>query len=516
MPKDSEETRNSSYHSVSQIYAADTTVREVAEGTKILWALYTSNITDFTLWDCTFNPPRNITDWPLKEYPELHGPKSKTLHDAGCFPSGTWVALPKTMDPHTFSTADYDDVQYNNRKEQHEKPNQPTNTVQFQDKVLSSSKPLPSQVMESVTKRFEKEDENKDAEAERARIIRRQNQEQRLKIQKDRAARLDKRIEMLEELSSEKNKAVSDQVRRMLVKSRATGDKRLKMQDRIYFQCMLDDGDEITKEFRYFSPQDTFAKIASSFSVKGGFKNSEVLIQRGKHGVAPSVYRRFPVALRVYEAISNKYLTSDQVDVLIIRWYKDGEDVTPTILEDESSSDENILPSVEDVEMKDVVSFSAGEELTGSAEDAQPENNLLQDRQLAEAIQSMDAANNKGKKPKKQSAATLKVRNMQIKSKAKGDTKRIPKVENRFFLEVVMIDSAGRATSSYQFLAKSDPIDRLLQNVSSKTTPGDWNFLVPNENTFETISDTSLALEEAEKKGILNCFDRIVLRRSKN
>jgi hypothetical protein len=50
-------------------------------------------------------------------------------------------------------------------------------------------------------------------------------------------------------------------------------------------------------------------------------------------------YRRFPVAMGVYEAMSDKFLT-DQVDTMITRWYEDG-DV------DDSSV------AAEDVEMKD-------------------------------------------------------------------------------------------------------------------------------------------------------------------
>jgi hypothetical protein len=139
---------------------------------------------------------------------------------------------------------------------------------------------------------------------------------------------------------------------------------------------------------------------------------------------------------------------------------------------------------------------------------------MTKDVSLTETIKAMDDANSKGKKPKKNSAAAMKVRNMQIKSKAKGDVKRIPKVENRFFLEVVMIGNAGTATSSFQFLAKTDLIERLLQNVASKTPPSEWDFLVPTSesNKYETISNTSMPLAEAEENGILKSFERIILR----
>jgi hypothetical protein len=137
----------------------------------------------------------------------------------------------------------------------------------------------------------------------------------------------------------------------------------------------------------------------------------------------------------------------------------------------------------------------------------------LEDKDLAKAIEAMDDASNKGKKPKKNSAAALKVRSMQIKSKAKGDAKRIPKLENRFFLEVIMIGNGGKATSSFHFLARTDPIERLLQTISSKSLPTDVDFLVPKEpKFFQTLQNTSMALVEAEEKELLKAFDRIIVR----
>jgi hypothetical protein len=504
--------------SIVRMYTADTPVREVAEGTDLLWGLFSSNA-DFELWDCTYHPPKNITAWPVEAYPDLMGPKCKTLHDAGCFPSGTWLALPKGVHPDQFSTKDYDDVQYNNNQKLTETQAAiPSNNkeaappVTFKDSALASSKPLPSQVMESVTKRFEEEDEEDAAEQKKAKIVRQQNKERKRKLQQERATKLDQRIQKLEEQSSEKNKKVSDQVRRMLVKSRATGNNNLKMQDRIYFQCLLDDGNEVIKEYRYVSPQDTFAKIASSFPNSSGLTNSEVLVrQKSIEEDSPLEYRRFPVAMRVYEAMSNKFLT-DQVDTMIIRWYEDGDDATPSVLEKEID-DSSVV--VEDVEMKDAADATQNPAVEIEAEALHHEDtSMTEDVSLTESIKAMDDANSKGKKPKKNSAAAMKVRNMQIKSKAKGDAKRIPKVENRFFLEVVMIRNTGTATSSFQFLAKTDPIERLLQKVASKTPPSEWDFLVPTSesNKYETISNTSMALAEAEENGILKSFERIILR----
>jgi hypothetical protein len=502
--------------SIAKIYAADATIREVSEETSFLWELFSKDH-KFKLWDVTSYPPKDITSWPTVDYPELTGSKSKTLQDAGYFPSGNWLVLPPDVLPSQFSTADYDDVQYNKHAGDEERGDGSKSTIlEFAD-GSSAARPLPSQVMGSVTKRFETEEQLEKATNDEAIQLRIQNQVQRRKIELDRAKKLDERIKKLEENTSEKNKNVSDQVRRMLVKSRATGDKKLKMQDRVYFQCMLDDDGALTrtltKEFRFFSPQDTFARIAASFSSKQGCTNSEVLIKRkDPDDASVTTYRRFPVAMRVYEAIADTYLT-DQMDTMVVRWYPDGQSSTPSILEGPSSDQ---TASSGDVRMEDATSSQPPANLSQdmtTVSTATASASLIEDTVLSDAIRAMEEAENKGKKPKKKSASALKVRNMQMKAKAKGDTKRVPKVEDRFFLQVVLVDSTWRATSNPYFLARTDALQRLLSSISTIKDPSKWEFIVPQEtaNMFRVISEGAVILKDAEAAGILNCFDRIIL-----
>lgn len=535
-----------------RIFSADTTVREVAQGTPELWKLYSSSSScsswkdlPFQLWDCTIHPPTDISDWPTDTFSEMTGPKSKTLHDAGCFPSGTWIALPRGVTPRQFSNTNYEDAQYNRQGDLSTAASSGKLSVEFKDPSLvtkfqasSSSKPLPSQVMASVAQRFEEENLERETQAPKARALRLENQEQLRKRQRERTTKLDRRIKMLEDQSSEKNKKVSNQVHRMLVKSRATGDKRLKQQDRLYFECLLDlssaqdeDEEAIVREFRYFSPQDTFAKIGASFEgpykQKGKDVNVEVLVKQrnvggNDHGSTSDEYRRFPVAMRVYEAIAEKFLTGDHhVDTLIIRWYSgDSSDASPSILDTQDK-----LPSIpmaespnDDVEMIDAT-FSK-DLISGNANNEKREPNassLIVDETLTAAILAMDEATNKGRKPKKTSAAAMKVRNMQMKSKAKGDVKRIPKVEDRFFLEVVKLNGgAGKASASFEFLANKDPVERIVQSVASSTATTDWDFFVPQTDgeatTYCKILDTSIELADAAAKSILKPFDRLILR----
>lgn len=509
------EEGESSEHVFIRTYAADTTIREVAENVKPLWSLISSQL-EIGLWDCTYHPPKDITDWPTKEYPDHLGPKSKTLHDAGWFPSGTWLVLPKGVHPSQTSKTDYDDYQYNNQQcIQRSKVQAPKNAppVTFTDSTLASSKPMPSQLMESVTKRFETEEENEPSD-EQAKLLRRQNQERLRQNEQERAQKLEGRIEKLEAESSEKNKSVSDQVRKMLVKSRATGNLNLKMQDRIYFQCLMDDGTDMKMDYRYFSPQDTFAKIPSTFPSRGN--NSEVLVRRSNDDQGHS-YKRLPVTMRVYEAMAQSFLTG-QVDTLVIRWFQDGDEPTSSILEEkEAAASANYVG----VHMVDAEVATGDEKTDASALEVVDQPMVgaaqLEDNELTEAILIMDEENSKGKKLKKKSTASDKVRSMQIKSKAKGDAKRVPKMENRFFLEVVLVQG-GTATLSYQFLAKTDSIERLLQNISSSTVSSNYDFLVPssdNSYKYNRIEETTMKLEDAEANDVLKCFDRILLRQLK-
>jgi hypothetical protein len=574
--------------SFSRLYSADTTVREVVEGNGFLWNLFSINTTSsssssssrccndltFSLWDCTIHPPRNITSWPLHDYPDLQGVKSMTLHTAGWFPSGTLLAIPKDMIPSQFVDQDsYVDVQFNTQQRQGLEwgvsSRKGTKEPELQDPSLrcTDGKPLPSKVMESVVNRFsgEVDDANGRLSESGAAALRSRNKQQRVQKENERAAKLEARIARLEEQAetnekSQKSTKVSDQVLRMLVKSRATGDKNLKMHDRIYFQCMVlidcdvssANGSSSYKEYRYFSPQDTFAKIANTFSARHSSDKflSEVLCRQ--HRMRPSdkdsnntikdkektVHRRFPVSMRVYEAIADGFVKdTNQVDTLIVRFYLDREDATPSIFEHEQE-DDNISPGsntasgiIHDIEMEDAKS-------DGHPASAEPgaankvvispnhvacsgDATILKDIGLANTIKQTDDINDKGKKTGKQaSSAALKVKHMKMKSKAKGDNKRIPRMEDRFVLEVVTILDSGSAAFEYCFLAKHDPLERILQYATmtsscfSPNAPDSFDFLVPAEDNdcFRFIRTTSIMLQEAEHQGILKPYDRLILR----
>lgn len=601
-----------------RMYSADTTIREVVDENILLRKIFLGNdslsqsssketetiteaTSEFTLWDCTLSPPRDITSWPRQDYPDLQGLKSKTLHAAGLFPSGTWMVIPKGMTPNNFSGYDsnvYVDVQYNNNNgdsndntDTIEKMN--TNrTVEFNDPALrlDTSTPLPSQVMETVSTRFaaeERAEELKRMETSESSItaLRRENIQLRAQKELERVIKLERRIAMLEEQSNnnkpKKKKKALDQVLRMLVKSRATGDKNLKDQDRFYFQCLIlyddnvdttisdsedhdttksmPDGARPSKEYRYFSPQDTFAKIANSVSNGRHKENkeffSEVLCRRLEgqieemHTALP-VYRRFPMTMRVYEAKSRGYLSlSENItnyfdDTLIIRCYIDREDATPLIQDEtilhinnkNNTNKKGITDSNDQMTSTDAAAISistptiADKKTNTASNDADTTTTTFEDTPLSDAIRQMDDANKTGSEKgqsTKKSAAALKVRQMKMKSKAKGNKKL--KIEDRVFLEVVLISEIGRKPiCECYFLSKKDPIERILQwiggtgtNASSplftKNVAEQWEFLVPQDDSrYRPIATTSIAMKEAEEIEILKSFDRIILRPKSN
>ena len=587
-----------------RMHSADTTVREVVDQNVLLRRLYFGNdssslplskgieisaeaTSEFALWDCTLNPPRDITSWPIQEYPDLQGFKSKTLHAAGSFPSGTWTAIPKGIAPNIFS--DYDsnadvDVQYNSSRGNMDNNADATNStdasrrVEFSNPALriGSSKSgalLPSQVMETVSNRFaaeEQEEERNRMETSEASSIalRRGNLQRRAQKEAERASKLDQRIAMLEEQSSNKaskKQKISDQVLRMLVKSRATGDKNLKELDRLYFQCLnlVDDSngdsnesetspdDGSSKQYRYFSPQDTFAKITNSFFNGRQKENkeffSEVLCRRSIGQTEETseelpVYGRFPMTMRVYEAQSEGYLSLSKNisnyfdDMLIIRWYKDREEATPLIqdiavldINDQNDTTEKTVSgSIDQVMLADATTLpafipTAAGEKTETANNDTDTTSIFEDAQLSNDIQEMDDANRKGIKKgtsAKKSAAALKVRQMKMKSKAKGNKKL--KIEERSFLEVVSISEIGKKpVCGYYFLSRNDPIERILQIIGSdsfsKSKTSDWEFLVSQDDSrYRPIGATSIRMKEAVEQEILKSFDRIILRPKAN
>jgi hypothetical protein len=504
----------------------------------------------------------------------------KTLLDVGWFPSANLQVLLVDATSAIGSSSDvYEDHQYN-KPMIYNSLKSDNNNNQARVEFIPNSQQLhysetsgttdtqyrPSQVLHSVTTRFDRETKKNDGDSEAtARQMRIENKLAKQKAEQNRAQKLEHRIHQLQQQPDEdsdgrskKKIAVSNQVRKMLIKSRATGRNELKMQDRLYFHCVswvegIDDGDnedlddhpsrnDTQQDFRYFSPQDTVGHALETFSQPkpclGSFKlyEAEMLVSAPPEGCVGGTgsvieYRRLPVLMRFYEAIEKKYLTGS-VDTVVIRWFVPKEHEATTLISElgstntadtDNCSNQPALPSeVPDNQRNELRSM----EVTVN-------NN-------AGTIVSCDyltsILNNFDDGVKKNKSTAAKVREMKMKSKAKGDAKRIKMVE-RFFLELisVTVDSSGHCgkliapSSSFVFVARSDALERvvgdLMNNSAALHFSSLWELLAvssPDEDgssyNFSLIASSSdiartqsTSWELAARQGKIKCFGRVVL-----
>ena len=275
------------WHIVIRFFAADTTIGDVVQEL-LLPILRVSNIPEsISIWDCTLHPPKEITEWPTRQYPANSGPYSKTLYDSGCFPSGSWHVLPRGSKPKILSISE--DTQYNVEEK--------LASVAMMSKVnfLDPSQELmkPSQILQSVKERFDSDPEFNVAAAMEAQS---ESKSDRARKEAAKHARLEAQIA---KLNTSKQSNVSLQVRKMLIKSRCTGLKTLEMQDRVHLHIISANGEATAEYYRYFSTQDTVARILSTMSPN---VDSELLIKLNGE------FRRLPVVMRLYEAIADSYL----------------------------------------------------------------------------------------------------------------------------------------------------------------------------------------------------------------
>lgn len=456
-------------------YSSDTTIREVRDD--ILQSLI-SEQHHISVWDCTTHPPRDVTSWLFVEFTEHVGPKSKTLFDAGCFPSAVWQVLPHDAQP--LSRSVLEDSQYN-RNDKNE-----SSLAPFSGKVdlIGLDADLkPSQVLESVTNRFTN-DVNDTKEAIHAR---QQMLLERRAKEADRHLKLEARMQKLKGINS----GTSVKVRTMLLKSRCTGDKSLEMQDRVYFHVAVVNGETVSEHFQYFSRQDTVARVVQRFAPKLP-QEAEFLISIPDHS-----YRRLPIRLRLYEAIEKGYLK--EADSVIIRCFTPpDEEQSTSVLEDEHhiiEQPETTATHSPSIEESPSTLLSSN---TSSAilEISQDMTDLLKG-----AVAELDK-----KSKSKISSSAVKVRKMTMKSKAKGDAKRAPSMENRFFMELVVLEN-GSVSSTYVYMGRKDTIDRLM---TEHAKGGCHAFAITEEGSFVALPMES-CFEDLEARNILRCFDRILV-----
>ncbi len=454
-------------------FSSDATIREVRDD--ILHSL--SEQHSISVWDCTTHPPRDISRWLFVEFTEPTGPKSKTLFDAGCFPSAVWQVLPHDAQPLTRSVME--DSQYNHSGN-NESSSPPFSKV---EQVGLDSDLKPSQVLGSVANRFS----NAVDDTEGAIRARRQMLLERRAKEADRHLKLEERIQTLKSINS----GTSIMVQTMLLKSRCTGDKRLEMQDRVYLHVALVNGETVTEHFHYFSRQDAVARVVQRFAPKLP-QEAEFLISVADHS-----YRRLPTSLRLYKAIETGLLK--EADSVIIRCFSPpDEDQSTSALEDEH----HVIDGPETM----ATHFSHQEEPPSALPASIPSSTILDISQdLTDLLNCAVAELDKKSKSKKSSSAA-KVREMTMKSKATGDAKRTPKMEHRFFLELVVLEN-GSVSTTFVYMGRKDTIDRLM---TEHAKGGNKAFAVTDEGSFVSLAMEN-RFEDLEARHVLRCFDRILV-----
>jgi hypothetical protein len=466
-----------------QSFASDSTVHELLlafqiNGNVVLQLISEAKV---CLWDFTVYPAVDIT----KQFDA-----TTTLFTAGWFPSARLQILPMGVVPVTASSNAYDD--------------EPDTILQAYDKIqyisrsgqVLSGRDKPSQLLQSAI------DTSVPQENElSARIIRNESRQRSALRHKERLERLQKQIQHLEQKSGK----TSVQVRKMLIKSRASG--RTNLIDRIHFKCyvVLDDDDEMEQsgeDYRYFSPQDTAGKVVESFSQNRGARRGELLV-----ATKSGAYLRLPTLMRLYEAREANYV--EDLMTVVIRFYEtDACLETPSIEEGgrASGSDEQTCDDI--VPSTTVTALDKEEVLTLENSSAKT---LMTLPQLTEALTTLDSKSKKGGPSKPKTTTVDKVKQMQMKAKAKGDGKRV-KLPDRFYFELVVVTKDCRIDRAEPvFLAQSDPLSRIVRDHVAAA----GHLLVQRDadggSSFEVIDDIGIGFEEAVRKGVLASFCRVIV-----
>jgi hypothetical protein len=503
------------FRSVKTINKKEGGQRRNSAATRNLWESMADDRV-VSIWDCTKYPPANITDICLTTGREM------TLYAAGWFPSGTIQILPADAVGIVFASADaHQDFQFNQEQTRLD----PREAVKLIGKTFDSDtrngsggKVKPSQVLDAIPVRFvqtmhnidEEEDDHDITTAEAVRL-RQQNKLKRRAVETERARKLDERIRKLNARPSSKT---SQQVRRMLIKSRATGRKTLREEDRVYFHVCFDgdgnddgDGDgedESHEDYRFFSHQDTVGAALGSFQTRSRSSNCEMLVS------LDGSYYRLPSSLRFLDVMERKALASD-VTTVVVRFYTEGE---PTTSIDERVTEEEVCPA-QVVPDKD--NSCAGQTIPHDAAMTVAPTSDVVVAEVKTSIDSMALLLVKlrelyPKPAKKQSPALLKVQQMKIKGKAKGDPKRIKSVDDRFFFELVIASSQNDWQPLLKgpvYYALTDPVDRCCADIGELQADdvASWSVWIFVEDQLLPISSSKQSSRSKSWQSLLQQGD---------
>ena len=390
----------------------------------------------------------------------------------------------------------------------------------------------PTDIFTAVQNRFDQEQLNQHQTVGQATT----QQKKKKRTEQQRHDRLDNILSNLKT----KNKT-SIQVRIMLIKSRAVGNKQLRMEDRFHLEIVrIDDTNEEKSgksDFRFYSRHSTAGKVASSVAGSlGQDKAAEFLVAVSYGG--KKKYRRLPSTMSLHDAECGGWL--NEFDMVLIRIYS----IYTTSVDEvdskvgpsksfcdaesdcESATDDSNGNNMEvETHENDAISGVCPTEATTDPTKviaSQATNICIQHKiqSIFKLAEAGDIAN--PNKPKKKKTVSKQVQNMIIKSKARGNTK--VKQEDRVYLEIIVFQDndaevlASSLCASYWFFEKRKTVGFIIESLDLSKN-NEVEFIVQPNNVNGSCKDESFqtlppekTITEVMKVGLLSNFDHVIIR----
>ena len=539
------------FESTSHVLLADSSLVELMDLVELKPTLCNNNndkLQNVTILDLSYNPVKSISSM-VRVNTELSGPKSKTLHSMNWYPSGKLCILPLPASTSMVDNTDIEkgdevmlqrflkwqsrnvvhdeDFAYNDpalQNQQYSTANKKEESVQWTGVGADNNHQTmkPSEIFSAVSNRADNDDTHQEE----------QNKPpaKKKRSEKQRTQRLDNIIQNLARTSKDgKKKRVSDKVRTMLIKSRADGNKKLRMEDRFHLEllCLIDDGDNnnmlasttaASKEasassYKFFSRVTTAGRVASSVSGPIGKSMSvEFLVSLN------DTYRRLPNTMSLHDAQQGGWL--QEFDTIVIRTFSLERDCqSKSVLELESDADSEIEAEAMQVEDIDLES-SAGASPIDKQDVCNPETDK-QDDHFQQRLHMVHNTTSADKPAKKKKPASKQVQRMLMKSKSTGNKGIKP--DDRVHLDIVIFnddgseDISGACSSSFRFFSKRTSIEQLASTFQDKKGQTAEIFVAKPSATsslgfaYHQLPTANLTLEDALKNG-LEDFARIIVR----
>ena len=547
------------FESTSHVLLADSSLVELMDLVELKQPTLCNNNKDklqnVTILDLSYNPVKNISSI-VRMNTELSGPRSKTLQSMNWYPSGKLCILPlpasKSMVDNTniekgdevmlqrFLTwqsrnvVHDEDFAYNDptiQNQQYATANKKDESVQWTGvgAVDNHQTMKPSEIFSAVSNRADNDDTHQEEQQGQTKPPRAKKK----RSEKQRTQRLDNIIQNLARTSKDgKKKRVSDKVRTMLIKSRADGNKKLRMEDRFHLEllCLIDDGDNnmlasttaaskdnSASSYRFFSRVTTAGRVASSVSGPIGKSMSvEFLVSLN------NIYRRLPNTMSLHDAQQGGWL--QEFDTTVIRTFSLEQDCqSKSVLELESDADSDVDSDIgaDAMQVEDIdLDSSAGASPIDKQDVCNPETDK-QDDHFQQRLHMVYNTTSADKSAKKKKPVSKQVQRMLIKSKSTGNKGIKP--DDRVHLDIVIFnddgseDISGACSSSFRFFSKRTSIEQLASTFQDKKGQTAEIFVAKPSATsslgfaYHQLPAANLTLEDALKNG-LEDFGRIIVR----